>query len=30
MSLFIVDTNFFIQSHRVTYPLDVAKGFWVR
>jgi hypothetical protein len=28
MSLFIVDTNFFIQSHRVTYPLDVAKGFW--
>ena len=28
MSLFIVDTNFFIQSHRVTYPLDVAVGFW--
>jgi hypothetical protein len=28
MSVFIVDTNFFIQSHRVTYPLDVAVGFW--
>lgn len=28
MSLFIVDTNFFIQSHRITYPLDVAVGFW--
>ena len=28
MSLFIVDTNFFIQSHRITYPLDIAVGFW--
>ena len=28
MPLFIVDTNFFIQSHRITYPLDIAKGFW--
>lgn len=28
MSLFIVDTNFFIQSHRITYPLDVATTFW--
>lgn len=28
MSLYIVDTNFFIQSHRITYPLDVAEGFW--
>lgn len=28
MPLFIVDTNFFIQSHRITYPLDVAEGFW--
>ena len=25
---FIVDTNFFIQSHRITYPLDVAINFW--
>lgn len=28
MPLFIVDTNFFIQSHRITYPLDVVEGFW--
>jgi Domain of unknown function (DUF4411) len=28
MPLFIIDTNFFIQSHRITYPLDVAVGFW--
>lgn len=30
MSLFIVDTNFFIQSHRITYPLDVAVNFWYK
>jgi hypothetical protein len=28
MSLFILDTNCFIQSHRVTYPLDVVPTFW--
>lgn len=28
MSLFIVDSNFFIQAHRVSYPLDVACSFW--
>ncbi|MBM3712524.1 MAG: DUF4411 family protein [Actinobacteria bacterium] len=28
MALFIVDTNFFIQSHRITYPLGFAEGFW--
>jgi len=28
MPPFIVDTNFFIQSHRITYPLDVAVNFW--
>ncbi|MGK9367322.1 DUF4411 family protein [Melioribacter sp. Ez-97] len=28
MFVFILDTNFFIQSHRVTYPLDVAVTFW--
>lgn len=28
MPIFIVDTNFFIQSHRATYPIDVAEGFW--
>lgn len=28
MSAFILDSNFFIQSHRITYPLDVATTFW--
>ncbi len=28
MSVFIVDSNFFIQAHRVIYPLDVAVSFW--
>lgn len=30
MSLYIVDSNFFIQAHRLTYPLDVARGFWLK
>jgi hypothetical protein len=28
MSVFLVDTNFFIQAHRAIYPLDVAVSFW--
>lgn len=28
MEPFIVDSNFFIQAHRDTYPLDVASSFW--
>lgn len=28
MALYIVDSNFFIQAHRATYPLDVALSFW--
>jgi hypothetical protein len=28
MSAFVVDSNFFIQAHRVTYPLDIALSFW--
>ncbi len=28
MALYVVDSNFFIQAHRVTYPLDVATSFW--
>ena len=28
MSTFIVDSNFFIQAHRMYYPLDVAITFW--
>ncbi len=28
MQLYIVDSNFFIQAHRSTYPFDVAPSFW--
>lgn len=28
MSLYIVDSNFFIQAHRAYYPLDVITSFW--
>ncbi|GGM74980.1 hypothetical protein GCM10010967_03100 [Dyadobacter beijingensis] len=28
MGIYIVDSNFFIQAHRDSYPLDVASGFW--
>jgi hypothetical protein len=28
MVTYIVDSNFFIQAHRVSYPLDVAYSFW--
>ncbi len=28
MSVFIVDSNFFIQAHRANYPLDIAVTFW--
>lgn len=28
MSIYAVDSNFFIQAHRVLYPLDVAVSFW--
>jgi hypothetical protein len=28
MPLYVLDTNIFIQAHRVSYPLDVAKSFW--
>ena len=28
MAIFILDSNFFIQAHRIIYPLDVAVGFW--
>ncbi|MEL7222217.1 MAG: DUF4411 family protein [Bacteroidota bacterium] len=28
MSSFIVDANFFIQAHRVAYPMDVFPIFW--
>lgn len=28
MSVYVVDSNFFIQAHRESYPLDVAFSFW--
>jgi hypothetical protein len=28
MSVYVVDSNFFIQAHRANYPLDVASSFW--
>src|SRR5437762_929780 len=30
MSVFCLDTNFFIEAHRKTYPFDVAVGFWAK
>ena len=26
MPIYLVDSNFFIQAHRVTYPIDIATG----
>lgn len=28
MSVYLLDSNFFIQAHRETYPLDIAFSFW--
>jgi hypothetical protein len=28
MSVYVIDSNFFIQAHRQSYPLDVAFSFW--
>jgi hypothetical protein len=28
MEVYVLDSNFFIQAHRVNYPLDVAFSFW--
>lgn len=28
MSVYVLDSNFFIQAHRSHYPIDVAAGFW--
>lgn len=28
MTIYLVDSNFFIQAHRVNYPLDIAFSFW--
>lgn len=29
MSLYVLDTNIFIQAYKDTYPIDVAAGFWI-
>jgi hypothetical protein len=28
MAVYVVDTNFFIQAHRMSYPLDIVFSFW--
>lgn len=28
MEIYVVDSNFFIEAHRSSYPLDVALSFW--
>lgn len=28
MAVFIIDSNFFIEAHRKSYPLDIAFSFW--
>ena len=28
MPLYVADTNFFVQAHRVHYPMDIVPGFW--
>jgi hypothetical protein len=28
MEVYVLDSNFFIQAHQVSYPLDVAFSFW--
>ncbi len=30
MSTYLVDSNFFIQAHRSSYPFDVAESFWTK
>ena len=30
MTPFAVDTNYFIQAHRIHYPMDVVPGFWTK
>lgn len=28
MSVYVLDSNIFIEAHRSNYPLDVATTFW--
>ena len=27
---FLIDSNFFIEAHRTSYPFDVVPSFWVK
>ncbi|MET3114076.1 hypothetical protein AAKU52_001809 [Pedobacter sp. CG_S7] len=27
---FVLDSNFFIQAHRMHYPMDVVPSFWLK
>ena len=28
MATYVLDSNFFIEAHRASYPLDIAHSFW--
>ncbi len=28
MPIYVADTNFFVQAHRMHYPMDIVPGFW--
>jgi Domain of unknown function (DUF4411) len=30
MPIYVADTNFFVQAHRMHYPLDIVPGFWLK
>lgn len=30
MTPYLIDTNFFIQAHRVGFPMDVMPSFWIK
>ena len=30
MGIFVVDSNFFIEAHRKSYPLDIVPSFWMK
>ncbi len=30
MELYVADSNFFIQAHRMYYPMDIVPSFWER
>jgi len=30
MAVYVADSNFFIEAHRSSYPLDIAHSFWAK